>query len=107
MPFESLHVLADVTLAQSSLSLVPTTTKSLKPQEPIKYHRRQPRYYIGKKSKVSVEDQNVVADSGMPPCEPVTAVLGSTTPSDDIVEAHSTDVDMSGVSAEWVTISAE
>jgi hypothetical protein len=54
VPFESLHVLADVTLAQSSPSPVPTTTKSLKPQEPIKYHRRQPKSYIGKKSKVLV-----------------------------------------------------
>jgi hypothetical protein len=71
VPFGSLHVLADVTLAQSPPPPAPTTAKSLKPQEPIIYHRRQPRSYIGKKSNVSVDAQNLDANSGVPLSEPV------------------------------------
>lgn len=106
VPFESLHVLADVTLAQPPPPPAPTTAKSLKPQEPIIYHRRQPRSYIGKKSKVSVDAQNLAADSGVPLSEPVADVLGNDTPSDDIAGAHSADVDMSGVFAEKIPASA-
>jgi hypothetical protein len=40
----------------------------------------------------------------MPLCEPVTAVFDNNTSSDEIAGAHSADVDMSGVSAEKVTV---
>jgi hypothetical protein len=106
VPFESLHVLADVTLAQPPPPPAPTTAKSLKPQEPINYQRRQPRSYIGKKSKVSVDAQNLATDSGIPLSEPIAAVFGNVTQRDDVTIAHSADADLCGVSVEKVTASA-
>jgi hypothetical protein len=101
--FESLHVLADVTLAQPPPPPTSTSATPLKTQGPIKYQRRHPRSYTGKKSQGSVNALDLAADSGMLLSEPAADVLETTTPSDNIADTHSADVDMSGVAVEKVT----